>query len=124
MTEIYQYSIIKDSTELRKLIAENPELPIVVLVGSDAAWDDYAYTYCTCVSCFIDEILDCEPPFYNEGFVVNDKEDFRERMEEWLLDQDDRYAKMSDAEFDVILTEELKKYEPYWKKCICIRADN
>ncbi len=124
MAEIYQYHMIKDSTELRKMIAENPELPIVVLVGSDAAWDDYAYTYCTCVSCFVGEILDCEPPFANDGFVVNDKEDFRERMEEWLVDQDDRYAKMSDAEFDAILAEEMAKYEPYWKKCICIQADN
>lgn len=124
MAEIYQYHMIKDSTELRKMIAENPELPIVVLVGSDTASDDYAYTYCTFVSCFVYEILDCEPPFDNDGFVVNDKEDFRERMEEWLADQDDRYAKMSDAEFDAILAEEMAKYEPYWKKCICILADN
>lgn len=124
MAEIYQYHMIKDSTELRKMIAENPKLPIVVLVGNDAAWDDYAYTYCTCVSCSVDEILDCEPPFDNDGFVVNDKEDFCERMEEWLVDQDDRYAKMSDAEFDAILKEEIAKYEPYWKKCICIKADN
>ena len=40
-------NIIKDSTELRKLIAENPDLPIVVMVGEDAAFSDCYWTYCT-----------------------------------------------------------------------------
>lgn len=32
-----ELNIIQDSTELRKLIAENPDLPIVVMVGEEAA---------------------------------------------------------------------------------------
>lgn len=119
-----QYNIIKDSAELRKMIAENPDLPIAVLVGDEAASDGYSYTYCTEISCAVDEILDCVPPFHTDGYIINDREEFRDRMENWLLDQDDRYAKMPDDEFEAVLAEKIAKYEPYWKKCICIYADN
>ena len=39
-------NLTKSSNELKQLIAENPDLPIVVLVGGEAASDDWGYTYC------------------------------------------------------------------------------
>ena len=33
-------NLVKDSTGLRKAIAENPELPIVVMVGREAALEE------------------------------------------------------------------------------------
>ena len=39
--------LVHDTTELRKLIAENPELPIVVLAGEESWWDQgYAWYFC------------------------------------------------------------------------------
>ena len=31
---------------------------------------------------------------------------------------------LSDEEFNMKLQKEIKKYEPYWKKVICIWVDN
>lgn len=35
-----EYSLVKETEELRKLILENPDLPIVVLVGRDCNCGD------------------------------------------------------------------------------------
>jgi hypothetical protein len=117
------YNIIHDSAELRKLVAENPDLPIAILVGEDAASDDYAYTYCSEVSVHIDEILDCEPPFDNDGYIITDRDEFMDRLQEWMEDRDE-YINLTDEQFDAALNAKCDEYEPYWKKCICIRATN
>ena len=40
-----------------------------------------------------------------------------------ILGDSGDYDETTDEEFDKIVQEELKKYEPYWKKVIEIRAD-
>lgn len=117
------YDFIKDSAELRRLIAENPDLPIAVLCGEYAASDDYAYTYCTQVTCSVDEILDCETPYDNNGYIETDRDNFREMMGDWLCDQAG-YENMPDDEFEAALKAEIAKYDKHWKKCICIWATN
>ena len=110
---MYNLNIIKDCAELRKLITENPELPIVVLAGEDSWLDEgFSWWYCSNVRATIDEILDCECPF-GYGKVFNDKDEF----EEYLA----YYLNLSDED---ILQRELEKYNPYWKKVIAIYVDN
>ena len=106
-------NIIKDSTELRKLIAENPELPIVVLASEDS-WNEESFAWCFCsnVRAAIDEILDCELPF-GYGKVFNDRDEFEEELAIYL-----------DVPDEDIFQRELEKYNPYWKKVIAIYADN
>ncbi|MCX4356855.1 MAG: hypothetical protein OSJ43_11665 [Oscillospiraceae bacterium] len=113
---------VHDTAELRKLIAENPNLPIVVLVGQEAASWEYAWTYCTKVYCGLDEILDCEIPF-GGGIIPTDKDDFEEQLADYLCDLPENKG-LSDSEFDKLLKEEMAKYEPYWKKVISISANN
>lgn len=121
-TKMTDLGIVHDTTELRKLIAENPDLPIVVLVGQEAASWEYSWAYCTKVSCGLDEILDCEIPF-GGGIVPTDKDDFEEQLADYLCDLPENKG-LSDSEFDKLLKEEMAKYEPYWKKVISISADN
>lgn len=116
------WEIVHDTTELRKLIAENPDLPIVVLVGEKAYSGEWGYEYCTNVSCHLGKVLDCEIPFGN-GIVPTDKDDFEEQLAEYLYDLPE-WKSLSDEEFDRRLKEEVAKYEPYWKKVIAICADN
>lgn len=121
---IYKYDIVKDSTELRKAIAENPDLPIVVLVGQDAASDDFGYTYCCNVQCYVDDILDCQCEWQTDfETVYTDQSDFEDDLREYLSEQDE-YEKLSDEEFDKIVEQEKLKYEPYWHKAIVVVADN
>lgn len=115
-------NLSKSSDELKQLIAENPDLPIVVLVGQDAVSDDYGYTYCSDIHFSIDEILDCELPF-GEGYVYNDRDDFEDALSDYLADCKE-YENLSNEVFNILLTEKLNEYEPYWKKVIAIKGDN
>ena len=112
-------SIIQDIPELRKLIIENPELPICVLVENDLPWEEYSYTYAASVRVYIGEILDCDVP-YSEGYVFNDRADLEEHLQ-CHLDVDDS---VSDEEFEKLVDKEVEKYEPYWKKVIIVRAES
>lgn len=119
---IHPLNLSKSSDELKKLIAENPDLPIVVLVGQYAASDDYGYTYCSDIHFCIDEILDCTLSF-GDNYVYNDRDDFEDALSDYLADCEE-YENLSDEEFQTLLDKELSKYEPYWKKVIAIKGDN
>lgn len=114
--------IVHDTAELRKLIAENPDLPIVVLVGQEAASWDFWWTYCTDVNYGIEEILDCDTPFEHE-YVITDRGKLEDYLADYLCDLPKNKG-LSDSEFDKLLKEEMAKYEPYWKRVIAIHADN
>lgn len=73
------------------------------------------------MSFFIGEILDCEQDINDEVTYV-DRDKFEEDLQDRLAD-DERYENLPDAEFENIVKAELAKYEPYWKKVICIKAD-
>lgn len=118
-----ELGIVHDVSELRKLILDNPELPICVMVGQDAASEDYGFTYCTDVRCHVGEILDYELPFGN-GIIYTDRVDFREALEEYICDYDDALAALPDDEFKVRADAEDAKYEQYWKPAIIVIADN
>ena len=113
---------MKQTDELKKLIAEHPDLPIVVIVNAEVvADDDYNWWYAPYISFSLGEILDCEQDV-NDMKVYTDRDDFEEDLADILGDSGD-YDETTDEEFDKIVQEELKKYEPYWKKVIQIRAD-
>lgn len=107
---------------LKKLIADHPDLPIVVIVNSEVvADDDYNWWYAPDVSFGLGELLDCDQDV-NDMKVYTDRDDFEEDLADILGNSGD-YDETTDEEFDKIVQEELKKYEPYWKKVIQIRAD-
>lgn len=112
------------TNELKKLIADNPDLPIVVLAGTEAT-DGEQSMYCSDIRFYIDEILDCEVPYME--YIETDRVNFEEQIEEWLWDEmggNDRNSKLSETVFEETLKETKEKYEPYWKKVIVIHADN
>lgn len=119
--------IIHDSTHLRELIAENPDLPIVVLSDDESCIGDGVSTYMSEVKCYVGELLDCYPigsRIYRHSDydqVFDDRADLKEHLENVVCDN---YEDMSDAEQDEIVEQYLKLYEPYWKKCIIIKASN
>lgn len=114
------YSLVQDSSELRKLIQENPDLPIVVLAGEEANGGYWGWMYCSSVSFCVDEILDCDFCDYDDT-VFND----RDRLEEYIGDiLYNEYYNKSDEEYEAAIKNKLAELEPYWKKVIAIYADN
>lgn len=114
--------IVKSSEKLRKLILENPDLPIVVLAGECASASDHRWTYCSKVNVEIDTILDADILDYNDCAFYDDED-----LEAYLTNELDTYPdneNLSDEEFNKKLQEEIKKYDPYWKKVICIWVNN
>jgi hypothetical protein len=112
----------KQTAELKKLIAEHPDYPIVVLCNYEVCADDlYNWWYAPEIRFSIGEILDCEQDI-NDERVYTDRDEFEEDLVNILADNCD-YDEATDAEFDAIVKAELAKYEPYWKKVIQIRAD-
>ena len=126
MSRIFSLNLAKNTDKLKKLIAEHPDYPIVVLVGDEANTGDCNWMYCTSISFEVGEILDYELPYDNE-FVCCDRDEFNERFEDWLwgeLGGCDNPPKITEEEFQKTLSEEKEKYEPYWKKVIAILSDN
>lgn len=114
------YSLTQKSDELRKLILENPDLPIVVLAGNEAYSDYWAWTYCSSISFNIDEILDYDYYDYDDT-VFTDRDRLEEKISDDLWDE---YHDKSEEEYDAAVKRELEKYEPYWKRVIAIYANN
>lgn len=53
---------LHNTDKLKKLIMENPDLPIVVMVSEEASSYDYPWTICNNVTFEITEVLDCVVP--------------------------------------------------------------
>lgn len=124
--------ILADSTELKKLISDHPDYPIAVVCSEDVNCGDYSWMYASDIRFSVGEILDCEQPV-DDCRIYNDRDDFEEDLEEWLWDYmcdklfcDGPYddGEPSEEEFQKKLKEEIAKYDPYWKDCIIIYADN
>ena len=113
----------KQTDELKKLIDEHPDYPIVVLCNYEVCADDceYYWWYAPNLSFSIGEILDCEQDI-NDERVYTDRDEFEEDLADRLYDSGD-YDETTDEEFDAIVKTELAKYEPYWKNVIQIQAD-
>ena len=116
------YNLVHDATELRKLISENPDLPIVVIAGEEANSGDYCWMYCSDVSFSVEYILDVKTPYDREESVFTDKTEFEDAVSDYAADN--LPSDLPDEVFDEIVKNEIAKYEPYWKKVIAIYATN
>lgn len=120
--ELHRLNLDFKTDGLRKLILENPDLPIVFLAGDSANSGDYGWTYCESVKWYVETILDCD--FYDVGdSVITDEDSLEERLSDLFCDKPE-YKDMSDEEFDKAIQEKMKEFEPYWKKVIAVYVDN
>lgn len=120
MNTFRTYALSKKTDELKKLILENPDLPIVVLSGEDANCGDHYWMFCSDISFYITEILDCD--FYNyDDTVFCDRDDLEDRIAALICDE---YDDKSYEEFNEAVKNKIAEFEPYWNKVIAIYATN
>ena len=120
MGRIDDYSLTKNTDKLKKLIAEHPDYPIVVLAGEEANGGDHAWMYCSDISFGVDEILDHEICDYDDS-VFTDRDRLEEFIEDMLYDD---YHEKPEAEYEAAIKAKLAELEPYWIKVITIWATN
>ena len=109
--------VLQDTTELRRLLLEHPDLPIAILCDADVNTGDYSWMYAPGIRFNLGEILDCDQDI-DECKVYYDRSDFEEDVINLLADDPD----IPEYKFDAEVQKELAKYEPYWKDCIFIWA--
>ena len=116
------YDIAHSCDDLKKLIAENPDLPIVFEANDEANFGDYEVTICTSVHARIGEILDCQQDI-DDSCIFTDRDGFEDCVLEYVYDTspyDDRPDDWYIQEAKKI----MKRYDPYWKKCILVTVGN
>lgn len=114
-----ELNIVHDSKEIRNMILDNPDLPIVFFAGENCG-SFYYWTHCSSVNCELGEVLDCEQDIDKEK-IYCDRDEFKSDVEDFLYYETEE---CSDEEYKHRLENELKKYEPYWKSCILVYVDN
>lgn len=122
--------ILAYTTELRKMILEHPDYPICVIVSEEVNNGDYYWMHASDITFSVGEILDKQQPF-KEEMVYSDRDSFEEDFAEWLWEDlctrmadEGNDAEMDEDTFQSVLKRELEQYEPHWKNCIIIHADN
>lgn len=111
--------LLHNADKLRVLILQHPELPLVVLAGTEATDGEHSTTFCSRVSASLGEFLDCNQDVV-ENHAFTDREEFENELRDHLWNSFDG----TESEFDIYYERELFSYEPYWKPCIIVEVNN
>lgn len=103
--------LLHSSDELKRLITENPDLPILVFAGEYANNGDYPYMSCSHVSAEEGEFLDCEQQI-DECKCYTDRDDFEEDVFDVLVN-DEQYVDLSDEEFNSVVKQKIAEYDEF-----------
>lgn len=94
---------LKDCAELRKLIIENPDLPLITFCGEES-WDgENAYTQAYCAKGEIQELT-----LYDNVWM--DEDQYEEKLSDDLCDEDE-YKDLSDEEYNKMIAEKVANTE-------------
>lgn len=93
---------LDDTDELRKVILDNPELPIIIFAGEESYCGEYAYNLAEIRTVKIKELT-----MLDEIYV--DKDDFRDRLNDRLAATYETEEKLSHAIDNVIKETEFLK---------------
>lgn len=108
--------------ELKQLIAENPDLPIVVFAGDNANTGDYGFMSCSHVRAQEGEFLDCQQKI-DACKCYTDRDDFEDDVEDFLAGEE-QYRHLPIDEFNYLVERTVNEYDDFWKPCILLHVDN
>ena len=94
---------LEDTTELRKLIIENPDLPLLIFCGEEAYSGEFPYESNTDVRCDIQELT-----LYKDYWIP--KDEYEEQLRDDLCDEEE-YIGMKDDEYDKMIDKKVNETE-------------
>lgn len=92
---------LEDTTELRKLIIENPNLSLLVFCGEEAYSGEFPYESNTNVRCDIQELT-----LYKDWWIP--KDEYEEQLRDDLCDEEE-YKDMTDEEYDAMIDRKVNE---------------
>lgn len=110
--------LLHSADDLRQLIIDHPDLPLIVFATEDANSGDYPYMSCSSVSAEVGEFLDCMQDV-DDCYCFIDRDEFAEKIADSMSDFDG-----SEQEFEVEVEHRAAEYEHYWKPCIIVYVGN
>lgn len=119
--------IAEQCNNLKKMIINNPDLPILTLVSEEATSPDYAYALASVKRSEIGEVLDIprglplEPPTDDKIYTSRDELEYDLRD---IVADEEEYCCMSEEEFDSYIESRMNNYEEYWQPCIMLIVDS
>lgn len=103
---------LSSTDELRKLIEENPELPLLIFCGEEAWEGSFAYTQADVNHCRVETLT-----LYDNCWINED--DYREKLSDDLSDEPE-YKNLSDKEYYEMIDEAVKETEFIKVISICV----
>ncbi len=94
---------INDTTVLRNLILENPDLPVLIFCGEEAWNGDWGYTQAEASKGEIETLT-----LYDDQWL--DEDEYREKLSDDLCDEPE-YKDLSDEEYEKMIDEKVKGTE-------------
>lgn len=111
--------VAKGTDELRKLILENPTLPIVILTDYEVVADEGGYLYGNNITYAIKDLLTVKSAYYDGDRIIDDRSDLEDLLSDRMCEEE--WAKdLSNEEYNNAVQRKMQEYEPLWTKCICI----
>ena len=98
---------LKDTSNLRQLILDNPDLPLIIFCGEES-WDgEHSYSSASASKGSIQELT-----LYDDVYDATwmDREDYAEKLADDLCD-DEEYKDMTDEEYDKMIDQKVKETE-------------
>ena len=92
---------LNDTTELRNLILENPDLPLLVFCGEESWHDEWSYESAEVNSVSIQNLT-----LYDDIWM--DEYDYKEKLSDDLCNEEE-YKDLSDEEYDRMLDKKVKE---------------
>ena len=120
MTELEKRptGLLHSGEEIRKLIMEHPDLPLVILANDEANTGEYSTMFCSSLYAEVGEFLDCMQEIEDEH-AFTDREEFEDYVADSFYDFDG-----SEKEKEQAIENRIMEYEPYWKPCIIVTVGN
>ena len=103
---------LSDTTVLRDLILNNPELPVLIFCGEESYTGEYGYNQANVSSGEIEELT-----LYNDYWLA--KDDYEDELTDSLSDEE-QYKDLSDEDYEKMIDQKVAETE--FVKAIVIRV--
>ena len=110
---------VDEYKELKQLIIENPDLPLIFFATDEANSGEYSSELAD-ARAHKGIVLNCTG--IQEDHIYTDEDDLESDISDMLFDEHGH--DWSDEEYEAAITEKMKEYEPYWVNAIIITVDD